>query len=237
MRNDPDRLDALAAGFVLGTLDAAERREAQARLDRGEPFACLVEAWSERLAPLAEALPSIEPPADLWPRIEGALWPKTAARLRPTSLVTSRRRIPAWRWPALAASVAAAIAMLVAATAPEPSPSGRYIALLESGPAQPAWAVTLDLSDGEVSARPLGRLAAVAGSYELWIVPRDGGAPLSLGLLAPDADRPIRLAAKVLSTVPQASALAVSLEPTGGSPTGLPTGPVLYQGSLLALAD
>lgn len=29
--------------------------------------------------------------------------------------------------------------------------------------------------------------------------------------------------------------LAVSLEPRGGSPTGQPTGPVLYQGPLAAL--
>ena len=33
------------------------------------------------------------------------------------------------------------------------------------------------------------------------------------------------------------AALAVSLEPPGGSPTGKPTGPVLYQGRLLALGD
>jgi anti-sigma-K factor RskA len=32
---------------------------------------------------------------------------------------------------------------------------------------------------------------------------------------------------------PPGGVLAVSLEPAGGSPTGLPTGPVLYQGKVL----
>jgi anti-sigma-K factor RskA len=35
------------------------------------------------------------------------------------------------------------------------------------------------------------------------------------------------------SVVPQSAVLAVSIEPPGGSPTGLPTGPVRYKGSVL----
>jgi anti-sigma-K factor RskA len=38
------------------------------------------------------------------------------------------------------------------------------------------------------------------------------------------------LAARALAS----GVLAVSLEPAGGSPTGSPTGPVLYQGRILA---
>jgi anti-sigma-K factor RskA len=83
--------------------------------------------------------------------------------------------------------------------------------------------------DAHLSVRALDPAILVAGrSLELWAVPRQGG-PKSLGLLeaehatlklAGDADR-------ALGDVPL---LAVSLEPRGGSPTGAPTGPVLYSG-------
>jgi anti-sigma-K factor RskA len=62
---------------------------------------------------------------------------------------------------------------------------------------------------------------------ELWAVP-GSGAPRSLGLISASG-------ATVVSKAQQlkgAAALAVSLEPTGGSPTGAPTGPVLYVGKL-----
>ncbi len=34
---------------------------------------------------------------------------------------------------------------------------------------------------------------------------------------------------------PEGALLAVSLEPPGGAPTGLPTGPVVYQGAIFAM--
>jgi len=65
-------------------------------------------------------------------------------------------------------------------------------------------------------------------SLELWALPR-GGKPKSLGLISGNKGV-LQLAAvadKALADVPM---LAVSLEPKGGSPTGSPTGPVLYSG-------
>jgi anti-sigma-K factor RskA len=66
-------------------------------------------------------------------------------------------------------------------------------------------------------------------SLELWALPK-GGKPKSLGLVA-SADKSVMqlpaVADLALGNVP---VLAISLEPKGGSPTGLPTGPVLYSG-------
>jgi anti-sigma-K factor RskA len=70
--------------------------------------------------------------------------------------------------------------------------------------------------------------------FELWGLPKEpGGAPRSLGLLPQREKTSIKLAAAADQTLSDFPALAVSLEPAGGSKTGLPTGPVLYSGPCL----
>jgi len=57
--------------------------------------------------------------------------------------------------------------------------------------------------------------------YELWMVPEDGSAPVSLGLL-PQLNK-VSIPKHQLFEQIDIAALAVSLEPLGGSPTGAPT--------------
>ncbi len=67
---------------------------------------------------------------------------------------------------------------------------------------------------------------------ELWSVPPAGN-PKSLGLISANGVtvlRRERLPARLLKG--GTSALAVSVEPPGGSPTGVPTGPVVFAGKL-----
>ncbi len=70
-----DEAEALAAEYVLGTLDA----EARARFDRDlladAELRALVSDWEQRLAPLAEGAPPVEPPDRLWSKIETGLEP------------------------------------------------------------------------------------------------------------------------------------------------------------------
>jgi anti-sigma-K factor RskA len=71
-------------------------------------------------------------------------------------------------------------------------------------------------------------------SLQMWLIP-PGGKPVSLGVIPPGGDGEIKLASAQKALMGESSTLAVSLEPEGGSPTGQPTGPVLYQGTLTAL--
>ena len=64
-------------------------------------------------------------------------------------------------------------------------------------------------------------------ALELWAVPTDGTGPRSLGVLPTGAGATVALRGKVLAGV---DTLAVSVEPPGGSPTGKPTGPIVYAG-------
>jgi anti-sigma-K factor RskA len=82
--------------------------------------------------------------------------------------------------------------------------------------------------DGTVVLTAFAPVAVPGGkTLELWIQPPDAKAPRSLGLL-PAAGREV-----LLPTMPaDGTALSVSLEPPGGSPTGAPTGRVVYAGTL-----
>src|SRR5689334_25058961 len=65
---DDDR-DALAAEYVLGTLSAAEREQAEALLARDAGFAETVRLWEHRLGELNVMVEAVEPRSDLWERI------------------------------------------------------------------------------------------------------------------------------------------------------------------------
>jgi anti-sigma-K factor RskA len=67
---DDDR-DALAAEYVLGTLSAEEREQAEALLAIDHGFAETVRLWEHRLGELNVMVEAVEPPADLWERIKG----------------------------------------------------------------------------------------------------------------------------------------------------------------------
>src|SRR5215470_7040353 len=65
--------DALAAEYVLGTLSAAEREEAEALLGRDTGFAETVRVWEHRLGELNVMVEAVEPPPDLWERIKSSI--------------------------------------------------------------------------------------------------------------------------------------------------------------------
>jgi anti-sigma-K factor RskA len=69
--------------------------------------------------------------------------------------------------------------------------------------------------------------------YELWAL-TDAGVPVSLGLMPQTGERTVALGDSALDALETSSTLAVSLEPLGGSPEAVPTGPVLYTAALLA---
>ena len=109
----------------------------------------------------------------------------------------------------------------------------QYKATLLSGTAQPALGI--EAHADYLNVRPLELAAVDTGrSLQLWAIPVEGK-PVSLGLIPRDGDGRIVLSQSQQQLIKVPVVLAVSLEPQGGSPTGQPTGPVLYQGPLASL--
>ena len=216
-----DDLDLMAAEYVLGTLDREERRAFARRLASDPAAAAAVRAWSDRLAPLALALPEETPPANLWQRIEAATGaPRSAANDNP---------LGRWRIAALAASlVALAMTGVAWRESARPEAPAAVAALSPQGGA-PAVLVTYDRDARRLEVMPVAMPAQPGRSLELWMI-AGGGAPKSMGVMAGDSHP----AFKGLAIDPETETMfAISVEPVGGSPTGAPTGPVLWSGKLV----
>lgn len=228
----PDGTDLQAAEYVLGTLSMAER-EAYRRERAGSPALQAAErAWEARLAPLAGAVPEVAPPPGAWAGIAARLPGGTP---RP-SVVDLRPALRRWRRAALAAgALAAGLALFIAVERLVPgilSPeTSHYLAVVNRGGELPALVVRVDPRAGTVQVRALAAEAPRDRSLELWVVPA-AGAPRSLGLVRAETGSRLSLPAAERAVLDGAS-LAVSVEPPGGSPSGAPTGPVVYSGRLV----
>jgi anti-sigma-K factor RskA len=217
--DDPQLLDALAREYVLGTLRGRARERFKRVVAASLPARRAVLGWEKQLAPLARAVPAVEPPPRVWERIETATGARSARPARGAGI-----------WPALAAGLAALAVLFGVLYLGQRPEAAQYVAVI-ADQATPIWVVqgfTEELRVNTVNDRPI----PAANSYELWMLP-DGAAPVSLGLLPATGDTTLPLDAQALAVLAQTMTLAVSLEPAGGSPTGAPTGPVLFTAPLL----
>jgi anti-sigma-K factor RskA len=221
---EPELLDRLAREYVLGTLRGAARRRFDALCSDNEAARRSVREWEDRLLELSLALEPVQPSAAVWTGIRRRL----GSRARGAGVSSSVSG--GWRF-AMAAMLALAVAGLswiyVTRTG-DPAAIARLAP--EGGPA--IWNVETYPDRGRVRIVVTGEVPIQAGrSYELWALP-EGGAPVSLGLMPTGRAEMRRLSDAQRSAVGLSRQIAVSLEPAGGSPTGAPTGPVLYVAAL-----
>jgi anti-sigma-K factor RskA len=211
-------VDRLAAEYVLGTLRGRARRRFERWLVSPQVGA-IVKAWEERLAGLEPRLDSVAPPTTVWRGIESRL------ELR------SLGRRPAMRWMAVAASLLL-FATIGFFAIRDPQLPATQIASIQADPQTIYWRVELLGDNQELAVHVHVAHELEAGkALELWVLPAQGN-PVSLGLLPTSGDHHRALTAAQRAALAGAKQLAVSLEPSGGSPTGLPTGPVLHVAAL-----
>jgi anti-sigma-K factor RskA len=227
--------DFAAAEFALGTLSPGERATLAARRLREPDLDEAIRAWEERLAPLAEAAPPIEPPRDHLPAIEARIrpTPSPAAPSPDAAVAALRRSVARWRVGAIAASCLAALLAVgfVARETTRRQAPHEYVAILQKDAASPAFEVTVDLDRQELRVRPLAAKAPPGKDYELWIIDASLGAPRSLGVIG-ETPRSASLSAYGRGVVEEAT-YAVTVEPPGGSPDGKPSGPPVFVGKLI----
>lgn len=213
-------VDRLAAEYALGTLRGRARRHFERWLVSPQ-VGSMVKAWEERLAGLEPTLERIAPPAGVWRSIESRL--DLRARNRPSAA----------RWLAIAASLLFfGLLGLFAVYKPfGPLPATQQ-ASIEENASTIYWRVELLGDNRELRVQVHTPHALESGkALELWVLPAQGN-PVSLGLLPASGEQRRELTTAQRTALAGAKQLAVSLEPAGGSPTGLPTGPVLHVAAL-----
>jgi anti-sigma-K factor RskA len=224
-----ERLDALAAAYVVGTMSgrARARLARMARTDTAVRAA--IRAWEERLAPFAESAPPVNPSPQVWKRV--------ALRLGLESTPPSERlpwwgRLGFWRGFAIASFSAALVLAVSTLRPPEPTVAQPIVAVLAGEDQKPALVVSMDRGSRTMSVKAVGGAPVPEDrSLELWMLPQ-GAAPRSLGVVPASGSGSVTLPALPDVALAGVPALAVSLERKGGSPTGAPQGPVLYTGRI-----
>ncbi len=228
-----------AAEYALGVLDVGERQSVERRRLADPAFEAEVRRWEAALSPMAEGMAEAAPSPELWRRIEASL-PSTARR----GAASSDRRSGWWHslafWRGATGGMAAlaaaclAIALVGIGRTPEvpsvQSAPPMMVAQLapENGPT--AFIVAYDPMRKTTLVSPLTREQADR-VHELWVIPADG-TPRSLGVIRMDGAARYAVPLDLQPVVAAGGALAISIEPAGGSPSGAPTGPVVASGPL-----
>ncbi len=224
---------AEAGEYVLGLLDAGAAADLEARLATDAALRQELHAAQARFLELDLGAEPLPVPANLWPRIEGGLAAAPPPAGRATS--ASQRHRPSrrgfWSGALAGAAVAAAVALVAILLPLWPGaapPSPQVVAVLLDAEARPG-AIVEAFADDSVRITPLQAVAVTAEqSLQVWTLYDPAVGPVSLGLL-PALQRSTLQGPDL--PLPQASQLyEITLEPAGGSPTGRPTGAVLFKG-------
>jgi anti-sigma-K factor RskA len=219
------------------------------------PVGELPEAVSDSIAaslarslaePVEERSERVPAPPEIEPRVESRVE-------RSANVVQLARRVSRWRRMTVVMGAIAALLALyiglaqfapglvplgprtqVVAQAPGPAQLGaRLVAVLQQEPTAPAFLLTVDPQSRTLVVRRVSATPEAGRSYELWLISSQFPAPKSLGVVGNDefTQRPIPGNFDVATL--RAASYAVSLEPAGGSPSGVPTGPVLFTGKIV----
>lgn len=218
--------DLLAGEYVLGLLRGGARRRFERLLMESASLRAEVATWEDRFATLSLRLAPVPPPDYLWWRIKGAL----RREARPRGL----ERGTFWRVWAVAATLVLAILLVTRHYLPTAEQKPAELALVSDVQGHPLWLISVHPEDLRIDMKAVTSNPPPAGkSYELWMLPGEGK-PVPMGLMNENGTQSEHVSAELLARLAQAKGLAISVEPPGGSPTGLPTGPVVYTAALVS---
>jgi anti-sigma-K factor RskA len=231
---NPELRDRLAAEYVLGTLVGRARARFQSLMRYDPGLRRVVAEWEARLTPLAHAGKEIAPPDSVWRAIN--------RRVR-----SAERRAGWWEslafWRTFAVTSAAFVVALGVAIGmmPRPEPPISTVAVMSDNDGKAAmvvaWPPMKAMRDPHIRVKIVQDHPTMAPStsWELWLLPGGKAAPVSLGQVGLDRLQVVRLPHAVTAKMQGAWGMALSIEPAGGSPTGAPTGPIIFKGECVRI--
>jgi len=231
-----------AMEVALGLAEEAEAADLEARALRDPEVAAALAQARARLSELDDTATPEALPGDMWARVAARLDAgSAAAEIAPASVpqfdAETDTILPAnepgaprnWFLAACTGLAASIILALALGWSVMMRPDPTVIAVLINDTTGEAVAVVEGTEENLTRVTLLGQAAVPDGQVmQVWTKPEDDGPPVSLGLLADN--RGTALAVEGLPPPGPEQLYEITFEQAGGSPTGLPTGPILGKG-------
>jgi anti-sigma-K factor RskA len=220
-----------AAEYVLGVMSASERWALEQRLTREPALVEDVAFWEQRLGTFVDEIAPLTPPDQVWSRIEQVVTPPPP----PPPREGFWQSLAFWRPFGIGSALiaTASLGAIIYVTI-LPAPRSPMMAMLESSGGQASFTAAYVPGRQTLVLVPATLVNSERRTLELWLIP-PGDRPHSLGLIEPGKPVRIQMPPALVERLTNSASLAVSLEPAGGSPTGLPTGAVVASGKLINL--
>jgi anti-sigma-K factor RskA len=230
----PQLLDELAAQYVLGTLRGLARRRFERFCHHNPGALHAVRRWEDRFVELLAGVEPVAPSALVWERVKFRIRRDHSRTRRDDSLRPKRPFATLSNWRISIAAGFAAFAIAFGAWTGFGPGSSQLVATVSDQQAQ-LWRIEATRDRDALRVSAVENLSLdPARAYELWALPGEGAAPVSLGLMPKSGRDTLQLNDAQRLALSRSRQIAVSLEPPGGSPTGAPTGPVLFVADVTA---
>lgn len=253
----PERLDALARAYALGTMAGGARRRFESLMRESAAVRLSVQIWQQRLSTLEVATPPVAPPLGNWPGIQRRLFPDELGQTAPVGAAAPRGHTGGggsrwWHWlvpggarGAAAVSGWAVVGALAGALGcvavlrgspttleslqAEQATPASYVGLLHDAKGQPTLVANSRRHGRLMTVRLLHPLPLPSDQVaRLWALP-DNGAPILLATLPAKGTTQATLADTSERLFKSVKRLAVSIEPAGTAPTA-PLTPFVWEG-------
>ena len=242
--NQTSEQTILIAEYTLGLSNLQEAAQAQALLGKDKNAVVTALKWENRFLDLVDQLPPVEPSAAVLQRIQAALGQEITSTPSQGALARIGTKVRAGTWSSLwfwrALSVILALTALVYTANPKliPAPSGPNRVAILQAPGQtstPGWIVTVGAQYNLAMEPQVHIDVPPDGSVQLWTRSGNAPQPRSLGIIEPN--RPVTVPATSIGEISADQLFEMTLEAKGGSPTGSPTGPILFIGRMVTLGE
>jgi anti-sigma-K factor RskA len=216
----------LVAEYVLGLLGPEAHRRAEQVIGSDPRLQAERDFWTQRFSSFDTEYAEAAPPAHIIEQVESRLF----GAERKASWLDS---LLLWRSLAAGALAVAVVAVGVNVLEPRQDVSTLTTQLVAALQAEGSDVQFVALYDGAGTVR----LTALSGEpvddrdLELWAI-QGGNDPVSMGVIPVNARSSVSLSPEILAGWGEGSVLAITLEPKGGAPQGIPTGPIVASGEV-----
>ena len=230
---DYEGRNALVAEHVLGLLPTREHERVGRLIEADQGLRAERDFWVSRFAALNAEYEETPVPAHLYAAIEARAFGDVVRAGRPAAGFWENLLV--WRGiaaGALAVAVAAIGFNLMQPRFDADQMAVQLVAALQAHEGSGIEFVALyDQGSGQVRITSLKGAAVPDRDFELWYINGDQP-PVSMGVIPVNQRREIPIDP---SAIAAGTVLAVTLEQTGGSPTGAPQGPIVAAGPATAI--